>query len=102
MLWRDRDEGTPGRSSDLVHALPRRSACRSLVPGQRGGWEEEGKEEEEEEAEDVEDSPVSALLLFVMSLTILSWVVLWPLVSGSHLFVAGLARGVPYVDFSGK
>ena len=58
--------GAPaGHSSDLVHALPRRSACRSLVPGQRGDWEEEEKEEEEEEAEDVEDSPVSALLLFL-------------------------------------
>ena len=77
--------GDPRHSSDLVHALPRRSACRSLVPGQRGGWEEEGKEEEEEEAEDVEDSPVSAPLLFVMSLTILvsSWF-LRPLVSGSQ------------------
>ena len=30
------------------------------------------------------------------------WVVLWPLVSDSHLFVAGLAGGVQYVDFSGK
>ena len=116
----------------------RRPACRSLVPGQRGGWKEERKEEEEEEeAEDVEDSPVSAPLLFVMSLAILSWVVsqrpfpmvqtvlrtleipqlqfvgrwistsrLWVVstapVSGSHLFVAGLAGGVQYVDYSGK
>ena len=35
-------------------------------------------------------------------LTILSWVVLWHLVSGSHLFVAGLAGEVQYVDFSGR
>ena len=54
-----RCSGGNGRGPGSLHALPRRSACRSLVPGQRGGWEEEGKEEEEkeEEAEDVEDSP---------------------------------------------
>ena len=76
MLRRDRDERTRV-TRQTWSTLPRRSACRSLVPGQRGSWEEEGKEEEEEEAEDVEDSlaPVSALLLFVMSLTILAWVV---------------------------
>ena len=71
VLRRDRD---PDHSSDLVLPLPRRTVRCSLVLGQGEGWEEEGKEEEKEEA-GVEDSPVSAPLLFVMSLTILSWLV---------------------------
>ena len=58
--------GDPDHSSDLVLPLPRRTVRCSLVRGQREDWEEEGKEEEEE-AEDVENSPVSAPLLFVMS-----------------------------------
>ena len=80
VLWQDREEVTRITPQTLSSPLPRRTVRCSLVRGQREGWEEEGKEEEEEEAEDVEDSPVSAPLLFMMSLTIL-----WPLISGSHL-----------------
>ena len=50
VLRREREEAT--RVARQRSTLPRRTARRSLVPGQGRGGEEEGKEEEEKEEED--------------------------------------------------